>query len=119
MEAPDRGRDFSGPHMQAWALRAAPPGLAKAIVMRSLESATDESEEPEHEVQEADTQDQQTKVLKQWFCRTCRATVVGNRCPGCLHSSVRGAPKSFLTPLAAGLILFFWDSSVWPDMNQR
>ena len=76
--------------LQAWALRAAPPGLAKAIVMRSLESVTDESEESKHEVQEAATQGQQTKVLKQWYCRTCRATVVGNRCPGCLHSP---APK--------------------------
>ena len=39
----------------------------------------------------------QGKVIKQWFCRTCRIYIAGNRCPICLHTTKKKAADEKMT----------------------
>lgn len=34
-------------------------------------------------------QEEPQKMIQQWFCRTCRIQVSGNRCPTCLHDKTK------------------------------
>ena len=54
-----------------------------ALLVRQLQVATDWIDAL---IRKEPIETDESKVLRQWYCRTCRARVVGLRCPGCYHT---------------------------------
>ena len=54
-----------------------------ALLVRQLQVATDWIDAL---IRKEPIETDESKVLRQWYCRTCRARVVGLRCPVCYHT---------------------------------